>query len=108
ARALAKAKAEELAKQAREKLGDPLPILNEASKQYGDVLELNGVARWVKPGLSSRADPFAQYQPYAVPDDKIEYPPPWPTFVDPLLENLKESGDTTVITDRPKEIYYVV
>src|SRR5262249_41550163 len=85
--ALAKAKADELAKQARDTHGDALPILNEASKQFGAILDLSGVARWVKPPISSRADPFAQYQPYAVPDDKIEYPPAWPNFVDPFLEN---------------------
>src|SRR5439155_19115680 len=72
------------------------------------VFELNAVARWTKPGLSSRADPFAQYQPYTVPDDKIEYAPAWPTFVDPLLASLKEPGDTTVLSDRSKATYYVV
>jgi hypothetical protein len=108
ARALAKAKVEELAKQAREAHGDYLPILNEAAKHYAPIFDLAGVARWVKPPLSSRADPFAAYQRYAVPDDKIEYPPAWPNFVDPLLESLHEPGDTTVIANRPKDIYYVV
>jgi hypothetical protein len=106
ARELAKARAEELAKQARETHGDALPILNEASKQYGAVFELTGVARWAKPALSSRANPFAPYQPYTVPDDKIEYPPP--NFVDALLENLNQPGDTTVLGNRPKDTYYVV
>src|SRR5262249_37093102 len=48
ARELAKAKAEELAKQARDTHGDFLPLLTEAGKQYGQVFDLNGVARWVK------------------------------------------------------------
>ena len=108
ARALAEAKAAELAKQARETHGDYLPILNEASKNYGTVFELTGVARWAKPGLTSRAQPFAAYQPYEVPDDKIEYSPAWPNFVDPLLTSLRESGDATVISNRPKDVYYVV
>ncbi|HLJ92791.1 MAG TPA: hypothetical protein VKU02_06300 [Gemmataceae bacterium] len=108
ARALAKAKAEELAKQAKEAHGDFLPILNEASKQYGAVFDLMGVARWARPALTSRAEAFGQYQPYTVPEDKIEYPPPWPTFVDPLLESVHEKGDITVISNRPKDIYYVV
>jgi hypothetical protein len=108
ARGLAKAKAEDLAKQARDTHGDYLRTLNEASKEYGPVFELNGVSRWAKPALTSRAQPFPQYEPYKVPDDKIEYPPPWPNFVDTLLENLNQSGDTTVISNRPKDIYYVV
>jgi hypothetical protein len=108
ARVLAKAKADELAKQAREAHGDYLPILNEAGKHYGAVFELPGVARWVKRSLGSRADPFAPYQRYTVPDDKIEYPPAWPNFVDPLLAKLNEPGDTLVIGDRPKDVYYVV
>lgn len=108
ARTLTREKAEDLAKQARETHGDALPILNEAGKQYGAVFDLKGVARWVKPALSSRADPFAQYQPYTVPDDKIEYAAAWPDFVDPLLEKLHAPGDTTVISNRPKDIYYVV
>ncbi len=108
ARVLAKAKAEELAKQARDTNGHYLPVLNEASKQYGTVFDLSGVARWARPPVSSRPDPFAQYQPYTVPDDKIEYPPSWPTFVDPLLDSLNQPGDTIVITNRPKDIYYVV
>ena len=82
--------------------------LNEAAKQYGAVFDLSGVARWVKPAVTSRADPFAQYQPYAVPDDKIEYPITWPNFVDPLLEKLNQPGDTTVVSNRPKVTYYVV
>jgi hypothetical protein len=107
ARTLAREKAEELAKQARETHGDALPVLTEASKRYGAVFDLNGVARWVKPPVSSRADPFAPYQPYAVPDDKIEYPPAWPNFVDPLLDGLKEPGDTLVLTNRPRSVFYV-
>src|SRR5437879_4830965 len=66
ARGLAKAKAEELAKQARDTNGHYLPVLNEASKPYGTVFDLSGVARWAKPAVSSRPDPFAQYQPYTV------------------------------------------
>ena len=108
ARALAKAKAEELAKKAAETHGDAVRVLNEASKEYGPVFELTGVARWAKPGLSSRAEPFPQYQPYSVPDDKIEYAPGWPDFVDPLLENLHQPGDTMVISNVPKDVYYVV
>jgi hypothetical protein len=108
ARALAKAKAEELAKQVREAHGDYLPLLNEAGKQYGKVFDLTGVARWVKRAPTARADPLAPYQHYAVPEDTIEYPGLWPHFVDPLLKNLNEPGDTMVITNRPKDVYYVV
>ena len=96
ARTLAREKAEELAKQARETHGDYLPVLTEASKRYGNVFDLNGVARWVKPPLTSRADFRATYQPYAVPDDKIEYPSAWPDFVDTAKEavakNVVEPG----------------
>jgi hypothetical protein len=108
ARALAQKKAEEWAKKAAETPGDAVRVLDEASKQYGPVFELTGVARWAKPGLSSRAEPFPQYQPYMVPDDKIEYAPRWPDFVDPLLKNLQKPGDTMVMSDVPKDIYYVV
>jgi hypothetical protein len=108
ARALAKAKAEELAKQTRDTHGDFAPVLNEASKHYEKVIDLMGVARWVKRSPSSRADLSTVYQPYKVPEEQIEYPPAWPNFVDPLLEDLKERGDTMVISNRPTDIYYVV
>jgi hypothetical protein len=108
ARGLAKAKAEELAKKAGETHGDAVRVLNEASKEYGAVFDLNGVARWARPGPSSRAEPFPQYQQYTVPDDKIDHPPRWPNFVDPLLQALHEPGETVVITNLPKDIYYVV
>src|SRR5439155_22002656 len=58
--------------------------------------------------VSSRADPFAQYQPYTVDEDKIEYAPAWPGFVDSLLESLRESGDTMVLSNRPMDVFYVV
>jgi hypothetical protein len=108
ARVLAREKAEALAKEARDSNGGYLPILVEASTKYKPIFEFMGVARWVKPGPSSRAMLSASYEPYTVPDDDIEYPPLWPNFVDPLLDSLRKPGDTTVISDRPKKTYYVV
>lgn len=108
ARVLAKAKAEELAKQAHDAQGNYLLNLNEAAKQYGKVFDLNGVARLVRPRPSSLARPFASYEPYTVPEENIEYPPAGLSFVDTLLEALHRRGDTVVISNRPKDVYYVV
>jgi hypothetical protein len=111
ARQLAKAEAEKFAAEARKSKGDPIPNLLDDAKHYEklvgqktDLFDLNGIARLTK-SFSPRAGLSGQYQDYKVPEDKIEYPDP--NFVKDVLA-LKTKGDVTVLSDKPKEHYYVV
>src|SRR5262249_22326374 len=94
-----------IAQQARKSGGDPIPNLTEASKSFGEkLIDLDGVARLTSPP-NPRAGMGKQYEPYKVPEDKIEYPPS--DFADEVLK-LKEKGEVAVISDQPKANYYVV
>ena len=101
ARALAQAEADRIAKEAR-KSKDPLPVLREAAKKE-TLIDIDGIARLSRtPTVSPQFT--GVYGPYQVPETKIEYPSS--DFVDKVLD-LKQVNDVTVLTDRPKDIYYV-
>jgi hypothetical protein len=105
ARELAKAEADKIAATANKPGGDPVPELTEAAKRLKqNVMELHGVARLVRTP-SFRAGAMAQYAPYRVPEDKIEYAAS--DFTDQVLE-LKQPGDVKVVSDEPEKTYYVV
>jgi hypothetical protein len=101
ARTLAHDEAERLAKEAR-KSTDPLPILREAAKNES-LIDIDGIARLAR-SLSASAQFSGTYQPYTVAESKIEYPPA--DFVEKVLE-LNKVNDVTVLTNGPKNIYYV-
>jgi hypothetical protein len=104
ARALAKNEAEKVAKEAGKNKGDAVRNLTEASKRLGSpLMSLYGVAR-LKRQLTSRAGKV-QYEPYKVPEDKIEYPAG--DFVDRMLD-IPDTGDVAVLHDQPQAHYYVV
>jgi hypothetical protein len=103
ARALAKAKANEVEQTVRKQAGDVLPTFKEIGDKHSwKPFDLYGVAR-----LQSKPSALfgpKQYEPYRVPDDKIEYPSA--DFVD-RLQGLQAKGDVTVVHDRPERTYYV-
>src|SRR5262249_50903348 len=67
------------------------------------TIELNDVSR-MKRRFSAQARFGDDYEPYQIPDDKIEYPSGG--FVDQLLE-LKNNGEMKIVNDAPIDTYYV-
>jgi hypothetical protein len=107
ARTLARAQAEEWSNQAR-KWRSSLSVaeverrLREASKKEGFTLD--NVARLVSQS-AVEAREGKTYAPYAPPASRIAYPKR--NLVDQLVKQLKEPGDTTVISDEPERNFYV-
>jgi hypothetical protein len=103
ARALAKKEADELAEKARANPKGAVAVLTQGSPHSGTMFTLDSVAR-LRPKLMSRIGQNRVYEPYTVPDDKIEYPRS--DLVDRLL-TLKEPKQAIVLEDRPEAHYYV-
>jgi hypothetical protein len=101
ARPLAEAEAQRIAAQAKGKY--PVASLLKDAGKGTELIDIYGIAR-LSPQKSFRPDPIGGYQKYVVPEDKIEYPPD--DFVDKVLD-LKQVGDVTVLSDKPKDTYYV-
>jgi hypothetical protein len=109
ARVLAQARAEEIAKEARDSKGDAVRVLTERRKNTGPLITLEGVERLKLRRSAMFSLEGRQYEAYQVPEDKIEYPPAggeMKDFLDKLLA-LKDKGDATVLHDGPKKTYYV-
>lgn len=103
ARALAKAEAEKILNAAKGK-GDPVRNMTDAAGVLKQpVVELDAVARLKKTPMT-RADLGGDYQPFQIPEEKVEYP--GSNFVNELL-NLTTVGDVAIIADQPKNTYYV-
>lgn len=103
ARALAQARAKEVAEKVQKTKGDPVPVLTDAAQKPNEPFNLYLVSR-LQSRPSALFNMTKQYEPYRVPEDRIEYPPA--DFVDRVLA-LKEKGDTAVLTDRPEAHVYV-
>jgi hypothetical protein len=103
ARPLAAAEAERIAKEAQAAGGDPVRNLLDAAKGQ-PLISLDGVSR-ISRRPTARAELGGQYTPYVVPEDKVEYPAP--DFVEKIVD-LPNKGDVTIVTDLPKNTYYVV
>lgn len=102
ARELAKQEADKVAQQA---VGDPTPVLTDAGKKLGTaVFDLPGVA-YLKGSTQVLAGRGGQFEPYRIPEDKIEFPPL--DFVTTAM-TLQKGGETTVVADYPKNNFYVV
>jgi hypothetical protein len=103
ARALAKKEADDLAAKARDSDKGALAVLTQGSAHSGTMFTLDSVAR-LRPKPLVRVGLSRVYEPYPIPDDKIEYPRP--DLVDRLL-TLKEPKQTIVLDDRPEAVFYV-
>lgn len=107
ARKFAEEKAEELAKKVGEAKGDPLPVLRDLSyshPSWGALVELEHVVPLQKHPIAHPTPlPMMQYDPYQ-PPSSVEYPAD--DLVSRLLQ-LKQKGETTVVNNKPKTIYYV-
>jgi hypothetical protein len=103
ARPLAEAEAERVAKEARAAGGDPVRNLLDAARGQ-PLVTLDGVTRRTRTP-SARAEFSGQYTAYVVPEDKVEYPSF--DFVEKIVD-LPNKGDVTIVSDMPKNIYYVV
>ncbi|TMQ34576.1 MAG: hypothetical protein E6K70_06865, partial [Planctomycetota bacterium] len=101
ARPLAEAEAQRIAAQAKGK-SPVVSVLKDAGKGT-ELIDIYAVARQT-PRKSFRPDAIGAYDEYVVPEDKMEYPPK--DFVDKVLD-LKQVGDVTVLSNRPKDTYYV-
>jgi hypothetical protein len=113
ARKLAKARAEEILKEAREKgKGSPVRILEEAQAKLDKnrlLIDLNNIAR-LKPEKSPQMFATQQtfntkYGDYHVDEEVIEFEPK--DFLDQIMQ-LKATGDTTLLQDLPAANFYVV
>jgi len=109
ARKLARDEARRINETLKEKYhGNPEDAVKFLRDQnQGEVFDLTGVAHLVEkdpnvlPGHKFTSDDFL---PYAVPKDRIAYPPA--DFVTKLLK-LKERGDSLVLADQPVRHFYV-
>ncbi len=105
ARILARKQVEEWSAKARRwqsslSVGEVEKRLREESKQDG--FTLRDAARLVKPPL----DPTdRKYAPYTPPASLVPYPRP--NLVDQLVKQLKDKGDSMVLSDKPERVYYV-
>ncbi|HZT81930.1 MAG TPA: hypothetical protein VFA26_17015, partial [Gemmataceae bacterium] len=105
ARELAQAEADKLAAAARKAGIDADKFLRDEAARHpawGDVRELDNVARLVTPRKALIGP--TEYFPYQ-PDPSLKLRP---DFVDDLMRHLKEKGDTTVVANGPKDVFYVV
>jgi hypothetical protein len=103
ARELADQAAKKLEIQARETRGNLASLKDLAARQKIDLIELGPMAkRMQQPALDPRSP--VQYMSYRIPLDKINYPG---KLAEQLLDmRTKEPGDTIVVSDAPKAIYY--
>jgi hypothetical protein len=107
ARTLARKQAEQWSMMARkakgkEKLDDVERDLRKEGKNDG--FTLRKVARLTDEAALAAAG-GRTYRPYTVDTSKIEYPRP--NLVDQLVKQLKEPGDSMVVSDRPERNFYV-
>jgi hypothetical protein len=107
ARALAMQATEQAQAEAR-KLKDAdaaVRFLKDESQKHdwGPVFELENISRLV-PQKVARAGMPQMYEPYQVPDEKINARP---DFAEQLLRWLKEAGDVAVVWNQPETVYYV-
>jgi hypothetical protein len=107
ARNLARAEAERILKAVRELKanGDGLKFLNDEAakhKEWGLVEDLNNIARLVR--VPNAGIGASDYAPYKDADKKINPPA---DFVDMLMKALKETGDATIVWNKPASVYYV-
>jgi hypothetical protein len=103
ARKLARKEAEEVADKARQ-ADRADAILQKTSPNSEPVLTLDAVTRLRHRPLS-RIGTSRQYEPYTVPEDKVEYPSS--DFIDQLLSLKQEKGEALVLTNQPESIFYV-
>src|SRR5262249_32141379 len=106
ARRLARKEAERIQKELQGR-GSPVDAVNFLREQKlggGELIELTGVSKLVKPAHEILMGLQRQYRPYQVPEDKIRYPRD--TFVSQLL-TLKNKGDSMVLRDKAEAYFYV-
>jgi hypothetical protein len=109
ARPLAQAEADRLAADVK-KAGEPTAF-NDARLRFGkDVVQLPNVGRLVPPNKDRPTavvsqEMFSQYQPYQLPEGKLEHAPAG--LAEQLLGALKKKGDTLVVADTPEDTFYV-
>jgi hypothetical protein len=103
ARKLAREEAERVADDAR-KADRADAVLQKTSTNSGALFTLDSVSRLRNRPLS-RIGVSRQYEAYAVPEDKVEFPKS--EFVDQLLSLKQEKGEALVLSDRPEAVFYV-
>jgi hypothetical protein len=106
ARRLARKEAERIQKELQGR-GSPVDAVNFLREQKlggGELIELTGVSKLVRPANEVLIGVRRQYRPYQVPEDKIRYPRD--TFVSQLL-TLKNKGDSMVLRDKAEAYFYV-
>jgi hypothetical protein len=103
ARELAKKDAEDLKAKAQGK-PDAEAWLKDGTKHSEPMFLLDDVAGLVKGRTPFSRGPSEAYQRYAIPLEKIEYPPD--DLSDELVK-MNEVGQVIVRSDRPKTTYYV-
>ncbi len=107
ARELARKKAAEITAVIKEKYHDSPKEAEKFLKdqKLGRVFEMDGVARLVDMRLrSALMTRSIEYRPYEVLKADIEYPRP--NFVERVMA-LDTEGDSTVVSDRPQNHFYV-
>lgn len=105
ARTLAEQEAKQVAEKARQadKEKGAVDVLTKASPNSGAMFTLDSVAR-IRPRLTTRLGVRKEYEPYPVPEDKVEYP--GRDFIEKLL-TIKDKSDALVLHDGPESVYYV-
>jgi len=105
AREEADKKAQKLAEEVRDKKMNISELRDYCLNQKRELIEPNVLGRIARkmPAPSLRADAGRLYEPYKFPEKVTN---PNANFVDKLL-GLKEKGDTVVLRDNPKKVYYV-
>ncbi|HXG10393.1 MAG TPA: hypothetical protein VNK04_11565 [Gemmataceae bacterium] len=107
ARELARQAAQEVVAEARKlkSAADAVRYLRDQAQKHGwgEVFELHNIARLV-PEKTIRPDMPVQYEPYKVPEEKINARP---DFAEQLVKALNEPGDVTVVWNQPETVYYV-
>lgn len=105
ARKLAEEEAEKVAAEARKAKGDADRVLKDGSPHSGKAFTLDRVAKLTKPTFAVQSRDMGNvYQPYRIPEDKVEYP--GSDFLLKLV-GLKDRGEVVVLSDRPQSNYYV-
>jgi hypothetical protein len=86
---------------------DRLKFLREESAKnpsWGEIFAIDNIARLSRP-IFATGSLTMQYVPYKPKESQIKARS---DFAEQLMRALKESGDTTIVWNRPATIYYVV
>ena len=94
----------------KKKLKKIIKDVNAAPDNYRKLFDMKGyapgqvIARYSEPELSSTS-PMPMYKPCPVPKVLDNQPD---DFVTQCLDKLKKKGDTTVIPDKSKTVFYLI